>query len=113
MPKRLSIKNARMIKQHMHTLRILSKVGKSTRLNILKKAPNTLFKALEILFRNCISGVIPVKAQHLKRYGLFMKRNSNKSASVIKGHVIQNGGALPLLLAGLIPVIGNLLSKIF
>lgn len=113
MPKRLSLKNTRLIKQHMHTLRTLSKVGRSTRLNILKKAPNTLFKVLEVLFRNCISGVIPIHAKDLKRHRLFMKRNSNRSVSAIKGHVIQNGGALSLLLAGLIPVIGNLLSKIF
>ena len=113
MAKRLSLKNGRMIKKHMHTLKTLSKVGKSTRLNILKKAPNTLFKVLEILFRNCISGLIPISAQHLKRHKQFMKRNSKRGASAIKGSIIQSGGAFPLLLAGLIPVIGNLLSKIF
>ena len=97
----------------MTILKTLSQVDKKLRIDILKNAPNTLFKVLDIIFTNCISGVIPVSTSHLKRHRQFMKRNSNASISAIKGGLVQGGEAFPLLLAGLIPVIGNLLSKIF
>ena len=79
---------------------------------ILKNAPNTLFKVLDIIFRHCITGVIPLDSKHLKRHIKFMKANSNKPISAIKERLIQDGGAFPLLLSGLIPIIGSLLSKV-
>ena len=112
MPKRLSLNNARLIKKHFYILKTLKKVGKRQRLKILKNAPNTLFKVLDIIFKHCIAGVIPLDNKHLKQHIKFMKANSNKPVSAIKERLIQDGGAFPLLLSGLIPIIGSLLSKV-
>ena len=112
MPKRLSIKNAQLIKKHFYILKTLKNVDKRQRLKILKNAPNTLYKVLDIIFRYCITGVIPLDNKHLKQHRKFMKANSNKPISAIKERLIQDGGAFPLLLSGLIPIIGSLLSKI-
>ena len=112
MPKRLSVKNAQLIKKHFYILKTLKKVGKKQRLKILKNAPNTLFKVFDIIFSHCISGVIPLETKYLKQHRKFLKVNSNKPISAIKERLIQDGGAFPLLLSGLIPIIGSLLSKI-
>ena len=112
MPKRLSVKNAQLIKKHFYILKTLKNVDKRQRLKILKNAPNTLYKVLDIIFRHCITGVIPLDNKHLKQHRKFMKANSNKPISAIKKRLIQEGGAFPLLLSGLIPIIGSLLSKV-
>ena len=112
MPKRLSVNNAQLIKKHFYILKTLKKVGRKQRIKILKNAPKTLFKVLDIIFNYCISGVIPLDTKHLKQHRRFMKANSNKPISAIKEKLIQDGGAFPLLLSGLIPIIGSLLSKI-
>jgi len=112
MPQRLSVRNARLIKKHFYILKTLKEVNKKQRLQILKNAPNTLFKVLDIIFRYCIAGVIPLDNKHLKKHRKFIKANSNKPASTIKAKLVQDGGALPLLLSGLIPIVGSLLSQI-
>jgi hypothetical protein len=113
MPKHLSMKDARLIKKHFYILKTLGSVSKKHRLDILKNAPNSLFKVLNVIFNHCITGVIPLDTKNRKKYKTLLKPNRSKSISAIKGRLIQDGGAFPALLVGLIPIIGSLLSKLF
>ena len=112
MAQRLSLENARKIRKHMYLLKVLAKAGKRRRQNILMTAPSAFFKVLDLIFQNCLSGKISIQKQHLKKHRKFMQKNSNKSFRTIKDNIVQDGGGFSLLLAGLIPVIGNLLSSL-
>ena len=89
---------------------MLKEVNKKQRLVILKNAPNTLFKVLDIIFKHCISGVIPLDIKKREKCKTLLKGKRNKSA--IKARLTQDGGAFPLILSGLIPIIGSLLTNI-
>ena len=92
---------------------MLKGVNKKQRLVILKNAPNTLFKVIDIIFNHCISGVIPLDTNKREKYKKLLKGNRNTSISSIKARLTQDGGAFPLLLSGLVPIIGSLLANIF
>jgi len=110
MTKHLPMKDARLIKKHFYIIKTLGSVGKKQRLKILKNAPNSLFKVFNVIFNHCITRVIPVNAGNRKTCKTLLK---TRSIGAIKDRMIQDGGAFPALLAGLIPIIGSVLSKLF
>ena len=62
------MKDARLIKKHFYILKTLKSVDKKYRLDILKNAPNSLFKVLDLILNHCVTGVIPVKPKNRKKY---------------------------------------------
>ena len=107
MPKHIPLKDAKLVNKHLYILKTLSTASKHDRRKILNNAPNTLFKVLKVILKSFIPGAIPSDKLRVR-----LCKKLTGSTRTIKENVIQNGGALPLLLAGIIPVIGELLSKI-
>ena len=114
--KRLSVKQAQLLNQHRYILGKLAKASDKNRKQILINAPTDLFKALNLIFRLLDKQNLTLsKTQEakIKKHKRFITSASGLKPGMIKGRVIQRGGALSAILSAVLPVVGGLLKSVF
>ena len=116
MPKRLSVKQAKLLSQHRYILKKLSKISSSERKKVFKRAPKELFKALNIIFDMLAKNQIPLSGkqeQTIKKHKQLIRSTSDlKSGAIKRKFQSQSGGALPAILAAVLPILSGLIGKI-
>ena len=116
MPKRLSVKQAKLLSQHRYILKKLATISSSERKKVLKSAPQELFKVLNIIFEMLAKDQIPLtkkQEQAIKKHKRLIRSTSDLKNSAIKRKLQkQSGGALPAILSAILPVITGLVSAI-
>ena len=114
MPKRLSVKQAKLLKQHRYILKKLATISSSERKKVLKSAPQDLFRVLNIIFEMLAKDQIPLskkQEQSIKKHRRLIRSTSELKNSAIKSKLQkQSGGALPAILSAILPVLGGLLK---
>ena len=117
MPKFLSLKDAKLIKQHRYILKKLSSSSSADRKKILKNAPDALFKALNIIIKLLAQDKLNISKKNQKKVNrhkkLIRKVSTLKSNSIKRKLQNQRGGFLSAILSAALPVISNLLGNIF
>ena len=115
MPHGLSIKQLEMLEAHMYILKKLTKVSPQERKAILQKAPPQLFRALNLVFKLLSDRNLPKKHAHkIKKHNRFLQSTRDLKPSAINRKLqTQHGGFLPALIGAAIPVIGDLLGRLF
>ena len=109
------MKQHQLLESHMYILKKLAKVSPQERRNILKNAPPELFRALNIVFKVLSDKDLPKKySGRIKKHKRFLQSTKDLKSSAIKRKLQhQSGGFLPALIGAAIPVIGDLLGKLF
>ncbi len=99
----------------MYILKKLVKVSPQERKNILRNAPPQLFQALNLVFKLLSDKNLPKKyAGKIKKHKWFLHSTRELKASAIKRKLQnQSGGFIPQLIGAAIPILGNILGKIF
>ena len=105
--KRLSLNQAKLIKKkHRYILQKLS--------TILKISPNDLFKALNLVFKLLANNKIELNENQIKtikKHKPMIKSTSQLRLSNIKGKLTRlRGGALPAILATVLPILAGLIK---
>ena len=104
--KRLSLNQAKLIKKHRYILQKLSTSSDKDRKTILKNSPNDLFKALNLVFKLLANDKIELNENQIKSTSQLRSNN-------IKGKLTrQRGGALPAILATVLPILGGLIKSV-
>ena len=113
---RLSITQAKLLKQHRYILEKLAKTDEKNRRKILKNAPKELFKVLNIIFKMLDNDRLNLSAPQinkLKKHKRLIRSASKLKGNDIKGKLTkQRGGALGAILTAALPLIGGLLKSI-
>ena len=113
---RLSITQAKLLKQHRYILEKLAKTDEKNRRKILNNAPKELFKVLNIIFKMLDNDRLNLTTPQINK--LKKHKRLIRSASKLKGNDIkaklskQRGGALGTILSAALPLIGGLLKSI-
>ena len=115
MPQRLSVKQLKLLEQHMYILKKLATVSPKDRKAILKNAPPQLFQALNLVFKLVSDVNLPKKqAGKIKKHKRALNSIREMKTSAIKRRLQhQSGGFLPGLISAALPLLGSLLGKIF
>lgn len=105
------MKILKIFKKHKYILEKLASVTVAKRKKMLLSAPSQLFNVFKNLCKMVTEGHLSLgKAKkHMK---LAAKIGKSK-AGAIKGLVTQHGGAIGAILAGVLPFLTPLISKIF
>ena len=111
MGKHLPVTLLKKIKKHRFVLDQIAKAKTSERKKILSTAPNQLFTIFKHLCRYAGSGVISLGKA--KRYQKVAKKFAKSKSSSIKALVKQQGGIIGSIIAGALPFLSPLISKIF
>ena len=114
--KRLSVKQAQLLKQHRYILGKLASTDDKRRRKILNNAPLELFKALNLVFKLLDKNDLNLtKAQEskIKKHKRLIHSASSMKSTDIKRKLVQRGGALGAILSTVLPVLGNLFKSIF
>jgi hypothetical protein len=114
--KRLSVKQAKSLKQHRYILEKLATSSTQDRRTILKNAPPELFKVLNLVFKLLNDKNLDL-SQHqnnaVSKHKRLIRSTSGLKGSSIKQKLIrQRGGALSTILSAVLPVIGSLIQSI-
>ena len=116
MPKRLSVKQAKLLNRHRYILKKLSTISSSERKKVFKNAPQDLFRALNIIFEKLANDRIPLskkQAQAIKKHKRLIRSTSDLKNSAIKRKLqSQSGGALPAILSTILPIIAGIIKSI-
>ena len=114
--KRLSVKQAKLLRQHRYILEKLASSERKDRRKILQNAPTELFKVLNIIFKLLDNKQLELTKYQHKKIG--KHKRLIRSASGLKGSHIkrkfsgQSGGALTTILSTVLPIVGGLLQSI-
>ena len=113
---RLSLTQAKLLKQHRYILEKLAKTDDKNRRKILNNAPKELFKVLNIIFKmldnDRLNLTVP-QINKLKKHKRLIRTASKLKGNDIKGKLSkQRGGALGTILSAALPLIGGLLKSI-
>ena len=105
-----------MIKKHRYILQKLSTSSDKDRKTILKNSPNDLFKALNLVFKLLANDKIELnenQIKKIKKHKPMIKSTSQLRSNNIKGKLTrQRGGALPAILATVLPILGGLIKSV-
>ena len=116
MPKRLSVKHAKLLSQHRYILKKLATISGPERKKVLKSAPQELFKVLNIIFEMLAKDQIPLTKKHeqtIKKHKRMIRSTSDLKSSAIKRKLqSQSGGALPAILSAVLPILSGLIGKL-
>ena len=109
------MKQLELLESHMYILKKLTKVSPQERKAILQNAPPQLFRALNLVFKLLSDKDLPQRhAGKVRKHKRFLQSTQELKPSAIKRKLqTQVGGFLPALIGAAIPVIGDLLGKIF
>lgn len=116
MSKHLSLKQARLIKQHRYILKRLATSNAKNRTLILKNAPSELYQALNLIFKLLSEKQLKLsekQTKKLKRHSNTIRKTSKLSTGAIKRKLQnQKGGFLPAILSAALPLVGSLIKAI-
>ena len=104
-----------MIKKHLYILQKLSTSTDEDRKTILKNSPNDVFKALNLVFKLLANDKIELNENQIKikKHKPMIKSTSQLRSKNIKGNLTrQRGGALPAILATVLPILGGLIKSV-
>jgi hypothetical protein len=111
MSKHIPVNQLKSIRKHRYILKRLSTVSAPKRKKMLQNAPAQLFSVLKTLCKLASDGRLSLGKAKRHR-GLAAKIGKSK-ASDIKRLAQQEGGAIGSILAGVLPFLSPLISKIF
>ena len=116
MAKRLSLKQAQLIRQHGYILEKLAKSTARDRKTILQNAPSELFKALNLIFRLVANEELELSKSSrnvIKRHKRLIRSTSKLGTRAIKGRLVrQRGGSLPKILSTILPIVGAIVKSV-
>ena len=107
MPKRVHM----IIKTHHGALKMLSK-AKGKNFNVIIKNTPDMGKALKVLCRYILNGVIKLNQKHVKKlkpHRRLIRKIANSGHKTIKAHVQKGGSMLQTILNTVIPLLPALL----
>ena len=113
---RLSVKQARLLRQHKYILRKLASSDRKDRRKILENAPSELFNVLNMIFTLLAKEKLDLSRHQDRKIG--KHKRLIRSTSGLKGSHIkrkftgQSGGTLATILSAVLPAIGGLLQSI-
>ena len=114
--KRLSLKQANLLRQHSYILKKLASSNAKKRKTILENAPKELFIILNLLFRLLADNKLNLTSKQNKKvakHKKFIRTASGLKNNLIKRNLLrQKGGALSAILSTILPVIGGIISSI-
>ena len=114
--KRLSVKQAELIRQHSYILKKLATSDRKDRRKILQNAPTDLFKVLNMIFKLLADQKIDLSSHQNRKIGrhkrLIRSASGLKNSHIRKKFVGQSGGTLATILSTVLPVIGGLIQSI-
>ena len=114
--KRLSVKQARLLKKHKYILKKLATSNRGNRRTILKNAPGELFKVLNLVFQLLINKNLNLddeQHQVLKKHKRMISSTKGlKGAGMKQKLIAQRGGALGTILSTVLPLIGVLVQSL-
>ena len=114
--KRLSVKQAKLLKQHRYILEKLASSNNKDRKAILKNAPPELFKVLSLVFKLINNQNLSLTNHQngaVKKHKRLIRKTSGLKASNIKGALVkQRGGALSTILSAVLPALAGLVQSI-
>ena len=105
------MKQLKSVRKHRYILQKLSSVSAPKRKQILLNAPSQLFSVFKTLCKLISDGKLSL-GKAVRHKNLADKIGKSKISS-IKGIVRQNGGAIGSIIAGVLPFLTPLISKIF
>ncbi len=111
MAKRLSVKRLNPLRKHRYILQKLAGASAVKRKKMLLNAPSQLFNVFKNLCQLVVDGHL--KLGSAKRHKNLAKKIGTSSISAIKGMTRQHGGAIASIIAGVLPFVAPLISKIF
>ncbi len=115
-PKRLSVKQAKLLKQHRYIMHKLATTTDKNRKTILRNAPLDLFKALNLVFKLLAGEHLDLTAHQsnkIKKHKRLIRSASGLKNTHIKGKLVrQRGGSLSAILSTVLPIIGGLVKSI-
>ena len=115
--KHLSLKQAKLLRQHVYILKKLASSDNRDRRKILKNAPQELFQVLNIIFQLLANGQLELSKYRERKLGKHKKLI--RSASGLTGSHIkrkfsgQSGSTLATVLSTVLPVIGKIIQSVF
>ena len=114
--KRLSVNQAKLLNKHRYILEKLSTSSSKDCRTILKNSPNELFKALNLVFKLLTKNSLDLsehEVKQMKKHRPLIRSTSKLKSSNIKGKLTrQRGGALPAILATVLPILGGLIKSV-
>ena len=114
--KHLSLNQAKLLKKHRYILHKLSTSSDKDRKTILTNSPSELFKALNLVFRLLANDRLELnehQIKKIKKHKPMIKTTSKLRSNNIKGKLTrQRGGALPAILATVLPILGGLIKSV-
>ena len=111
MVKRLSVKTLDPIRKHRFILQKLSTANAANRKKMLMNAPGRLFGVFKALCKLVTDGYLSLGKA--KRHKKLASEIGTSKISTIKGMVQQHGGAIASIIAGVLPFLAPLISKLF
>ena len=99
------------VKKHRYILQKLANVSAPKRKEMLRSAPGQLFNVFRTLCKLVSDGHLSLGKA--KRYKKLAAKIGKSNVSTIKGIIQQNGGAIGSIIAGVLPFLTPLISKIF
>lgn len=102
------------VKQHYPLLSVLATTTPQQRIAILKTASSRQINSICEICKNVLAGNVPVNIKKLKKYKRNIRALAAKSTSLNHRRKIlinQKGGFLPLILPGVISLIGGIIGK--
>ena len=114
--KRLSMKHAKLLRQHRYILEKLATTNKKDRQTILKNAPSDLFKVLNLVFKLLNEKNLDLSQRQnraISKHKRLIRSASGLKGTQIKERLVkQRGGALSTILSAVLPVLGGLIQSI-
>ncbi len=115
-PKRLSVKQVKLLRQHRYIMSKLATVSDKDRKTILKSAPIDLFKAIHLVFTLLANDRLNLTSRQnskIKKHKKLIRSASGLNNKLIKGKLVrQKGSSLSTILSTVLPVIGTLVKAI-
>ena len=115
-PQRISVNQAKLLKQHRYILQKLATSNEKNRRKILNNAPTELFRVLNLVFKLLDNGRLNLNDRQInkiKKHKRLIRSASKLHGKDIKGKLTkQRGGALGTILSTFLPLIGGLLKGI-
>lgn len=114
---RISLNQKKLLKRYKYIFKKLVHTNAKDRKVILKNAPKELFKALDLVFKLLAENRLPLphkQEETINKHKRLIRSASKLKTSAIKAKLLQQrGGALPVILSAILPIIGSLVKAIF
>lgn len=107
----VSLKSLQKIKKHCYILERIARASPQDRKKMLLNAPNQLFTVLKLICKMITDGKL--KLGNASKHKKLVNKVKGSRITSIKALSKQKGGAIGSIIAGVLPFLTPLLSKIF